>query len=330
MSYAVSFIAHIQAIKECVQRLGGRANCDLDTGALQVRAGGKYVDLSPQYALRHDGSIGYSAVLVNQVEFFAGWRPYRDRAWPIGQDKRRFKEFCSLHGLLTPRVWARPREVTGNALIKHATGSFSKGMAGPFTPPVLKASSRELHQEEFLEEFVQGDIVKAWYWNADPVALEVLPMPTVVGDGKTSLHDLIERKRVAHLPGTDWEVWGATVALQGLGLDSIVAAASRVMVDYRYLSPLHPALPDAPNLNCMAAREGTVLLRHLRDAGPLFWTGIPAESRQDTLYTIDAVTDTSGQPVFLEMNCNPVVHPDAYPPMLDSLFGTPEAPACTH
>ena len=40
--------------------------------------------------------------------------------------------------------------------------------------------------------------------------------------------------------------------------------------------------------------------------------------RGPSLFTLDAMVDGQGQVQFLEMNCNPLVHPDLYAPMLQA------------
>ncbi|HEY4210834.1 MAG TPA: hypothetical protein VGM84_05120 [Steroidobacteraceae bacterium] len=321
MTYSVSFLAHLRAIKECLPKFEASARCNLRTGGLEIRARGRCVELHPQFAFPQNGSIAYSLKLEAHMEFFVGWRPYVNRVWPLSYDKKSFKDFCAQSGLRTPRSWQQAQSVSENVLVKHATSSFCRGISGPFTQEGLKGANRALQQGEFFEEFIQGDIVKVWYWNANPVALEVLPMPTVTGDGSSSLRKLLGRKAVAHLPGNDWDVWAAVAAFQGLTLDSVIAAGKKVLVDFRYLSSLHPFAPNAQNLNVLADYEGTPLMNQLRAAGKPFWEAIPAEIRPDTLYSIDAMIDGQRNALFLEMNCNPAVHPDAYAAMFESLFG---------
>ncbi|HZX85272.1 MAG TPA: hypothetical protein VFF19_16995 [Reyranella sp.] len=43
------------------------------------------------------------------------------------------------------------------------------------------------------------------------------------------------------------------------------------------------------------------------------------------MFTIDASVDAQSQAWLLEMNSNPMVHPDVYPAMLKSIFEHPQA-----
>jgi hypothetical protein len=48
--------------------------------------------------------------------------------------------------------------------------------------------------------------------------------------------------------------------------------------------------------------------------------GIPAEIRDGTVFTVDAIVDTSNAIWALEMNSNPFLHPAVYELMLRSLL----------
>jgi D-alanine-D-alanine ligase-like ATP-grasp enzyme len=62
----------------------------------------------------------------------------------------------------------------------------------------------------------------------------------------------------------------------------------------------------------------------LARAGAVFWTGIPADIRDNTLYAVDAVLDDNNKLWFLEMNSNPFVHPEAYTHMVTSVIDSPD------
>jgi len=69
------------------------------------------------------------------------------------------------------------------------------------------------------------------------------------------------------------------------------------------------------------------LAPQLAEIGAILWRGIPEEIRPATLFTVDGVVDDEQQIWLLEMNCNPVLHPDAYPLMFETLFGPAELSA---
>lgn len=319
MSYSTNWITHFRAISACMPKIGGRAACNLETGVLEIRARGRRVELLPQFGFsRENGGIGYQRTLVETSAFFVGWRPYGNRVWPLSLDKRTFKAYCRANGVAVPRQWNRLEDVEADVLIKRGVSSFSEGIEGPYTPEALRASGRALADGEFFEEFIPGDIVKVWYWNAAPVCLEAIAMPTVTGGGMHTLRQLINRVKLPH-SGGNWPAWQATAEYQGFSLDDVVPPGQRVLVEFRYASDLHPVSPAFPNLNVLGRFAGTPVMDRLRGSGEVFWRGIPEPVRQDAVFTVDGILDRSGTIRFVEINSNPAVHPDVYSPMLEGI-----------
>ena len=114
----------------------------------------------------------------------------------------------------------------------------------------------------------------------------------------------------------------ALAQYQEVAWDEPIPAGKTVLADFRYASPLFSA--GFQNQNVMAKHAGSDLGRQLAEAGPVLWRAIPENRRDATLYTVDAIMDGDGQVWFLEMNCNPAVHPDAYFAMFEHLFGAAE------
>jgi len=323
MSYGANWFIHFDAISKCLAKMGGRATCDMETGTLEIRARGRRIELFPQFVLfKPAGGVGYALKLVEAVHSFVGWRPYVNRTWRLSSDKRAFKTFCLENGVCVPRLWTRPEEVEADVLIKRGVSSFSEGIHGPYKPDALKRSGRTPTQGEFFEEFILGDIIKVSYWNAAPVCLDVLPMPTVTGDGARTLRQLIMRLKVAHIE-CDWQACQAIAEYQGLSLASVVPEGRRVLVEFRYQSLLHPVATDFPNTNVLAKFAGAPLMDQLRGSGEIFWRGIPEGVRQNTLFTVDGILDRNGTAHFVEINSNPALHPDVYGPMLEGLVCPP-------
>lgn len=319
LSYSTNWLVHFRAVSECLAKIGGRATCSMDTGALDVRARGRRVELFPQFGLFHPGGMGYSPKLTPSTVFFVGWRPYVNRFWPLSFDKRAFKAFCRGNGVQTPRQWTRPEEVETDVLIKRGVSSFSEGLKGPYTPAAVRRMGRTPGDGEFFEEFITGEILKVSYWNTTPVCLEVVRMPTVTGDGAHTFRQLINLAKFPYVPGL-WEEWQDICDYQGLSFDSVVPKGRRVLIDFRYHSRLHPGSADYTNENVLASFTGTPLMDQLRRSGQVFWRGIPEAVRQQTLFTVDGILDRNGTAHFVEINSNPAMHPDCYSPMFEDLF----------
>lgn len=318
MQYSVNMLAHFRAINECLSKFGGRAELNVETLRLEIRARGRRIELEPQFIFIHEGSLAYTPQLVPQVLDFSGWRGYFNRVWPLATDKLNFKEFCKTHRIRTPKTWSKPGDVSANAIIKRSRSSFAQGITSPLTPAMIQSGNYALAAGDFFEEFIEGKIVKVWYWNELPVCLDIVAMPSVVGDGKRRLRQLIDKIRQPIIAG-DWQMWDAIARFQGLNLDSVVPQGQKVIVDFRYLSAAHPVSLD--NRNCIESYAASPLLRELSETGRTFWQGIPENFRENVIYSIDGILDDRNQLWYLEMNCNPIVHPDLYLPMLESYFG---------
>jgi len=75
------------------------------------------------------------------------------------------------------------------------------------------------------------------------------------------------------------------------------------------------------NENVVAAVRDTAIGAQFEQAGRRLLAAIPPDMRGDTLFTLDAVVNAGDQAWFLEMNSNPMVHPDAYRAMIENAFG---------
>jgi hypothetical protein len=317
MQHGVNLLAHIRAINECLPAIGGRAELNLETLRLQIKARGKRVELEPQFIFLQQYSLAFTPQWLPQATDFCGWRAYFNRIWPLALDKLKFKAYCQAHSIRTPQMWARPQDVTTNALLKRTTSSFGKGISSPLTPAMIGAARYSLNEGDFFEQFVQGLIAKVWYWNELPVCLDVFSMPSVVGDGVLQLQQLIDRIRQPWWP-PDSSMWEAVARFQGVTLESVIPAGQKILVDFRYLSTANPFV--LTNRNVIGKYTGSALLAELGQVGRLFWQGIPENSRDNVIYSIDGIIDDEQRMWYLEMNCNPIVPPDLYAPMLGSLL----------
>ncbi|HEY9105956.1 MAG TPA: hypothetical protein VIN58_04705 [Roseateles sp.] len=310
-----NYLQHALAISRWLGQHGASAGIDPATYVMDIRLGGRTVRFFPQFStLASDGLPAFSPELSDGVSGFVGWLPYFNKRWPIAQDKLAFKVFARAQGLRTP-AWSglNGPGVEGPVLVKRQQSTFGRGMLGPFP----NASDVSLTAGDYIEAFITGRIVKAWYWNSTPIVVEAVTMPTVTGDGASSLCGLI----AASLKGRDtWPDGLDTLArLQGFELDAIVPAGHTVLSDYRYMSPLNPT--HYVDHNVWPAVGGSALGAQLLPAGEACATAIPAEVRGGgTMFSLDGIEDANGRLWFLEANCNPQLHPACYPWMLNAIF----------
>jgi len=282
---------------------------------MDIQLGHRTVRFYPQFSgTMPDGLPSFTPELRDGVSGFVGWLPYFNKRWPIAQDKLVFKAFARAKGLRTP-AWSglHGPGVDGPVLVKRQQSTFGRGMQGPFAD----SNDVSLGAGDYLEAFVTGRIIKAWFWESTPIVVEAAPMPTVTGDGASSLRSLITSK-LRHRG--EWpDGLHAIATLQGLELDAIVPSGTVAICDYRYMSPLNPA--HHIDHNVWPAARGTTLGDQLVSAGEACAAAIPAEVRAGgTMFSLDGIEDAQGRLWFLEANCNPQLHPACYPWMLNAIF----------
>lgn len=282
---------------------------------MDIRHGGKTVRFFSQFSsVAADGLPSFTPELGDGVSGFVGWLPYFNKRWPIAQDKLAFKVFARANGLRTPE-WSGPHGpgMHGPVILKRRQSTFGRGLSGPFPD----SSGISLAPGDYIEAFVTGRIVKAWYWNATPIVVEAVPMPTVTGNGANSLRALITAKLPEQGPWPDG--LDALAQLQGLELDAIPPAGMTVLSDYRYMSPLNPS--HHVDHNVWPAARDSALGAQLLSAGEVCASAIPQEVQGGgTMFSLDGIEDAEGRLWFLETNCNPQLHPACYAWMLNAIF----------
>jgi hypothetical protein len=198
--------------------------------------------------------------------------------------------------------------------------SFGEGLRGPFQAVDPADAEQQLADGEYYENFIPGAIAKAWCWAGRCVALHLHSPTFVVGDGGSSVRDLVGRLPDSRDAPHDWDLIGRLARLCKVeSLDEVLPLRKDVLVEYRYGSRYDPTIAASPNL--VPGLAQTELLAQFSSAAALLQQTVPRQRAH--LFTLDAVVDRDGNAWFLEMNCNPLVHPDAYAAMLSSAFGSP-------
>ncbi len=314
---------HMKSINACLSRFGADATVNLRTFRLEVRARNRYYHFVPQFIYLDGEKLHFSPQLPGNVRGFIGWLPYFNKRWPLATDKLAFKGFCNAAGLPTPRGWEKPSESVRDFIIKQRTSSFGYGIRGPFRKLDAGHPAHKIEDREYCEHFVAGTIAKAWYWNDKPVCLELRKMPTITGNGVDTMLQLASPKILSlfGLPLEHREI-EALAQYQDASLDTVIPAGTTLLADFRYSSPLIQT--TAQNQNVLSENLGNEIGRQFVEAGPTLWQGIPEDIRAATAFTVDAIVDDKNRVWFLEMNCNPILHPDVYLPMFETLFGPAE------
>lgn len=322
MLYQIDYWNHVAGIQKAAAELGLKAHMDMANLQLTISDGTKNTHWFPRFVNNlGPGQFAYSEQRTETTTGFIGWLPYRMRAWETATSKLAFKTYAAQHGVATPAACVDPGMIRGPFIVKKLRSSFGAGIRGPYPRYDPAAPQQQLQEGECYENFIPGQIVKASYWGVTLGAVEFRRMPAVAGNGTQTLRQLVEA--LAPKPGArphDWEAIGGLARLCGLeSADSVPAAGQEVLIDFKYGSRYEPL--QRKNRNIIGEIRGTPLAAQLDRAGETLVGSIGKEhDGATTFYTLDAMVDAEGTVLFLEMNSNPMVPPDMYALMLESIF----------
>lgn len=313
-----SFFDHFKWFRSAAASAGAQGFVTLEGCHAMVRWGEQQRVFHPQFQATVRGVLQYQPVFTDDTTRFAGWLPYRLKQWDIAVDKLAFKRYAEAVGLATPRYWLAPGDDTRNVVVKTPRSSFGRGVDGPFR--LANARALDLSTGEFYEEFIEGWILKIWFWNEQPICAEMEATPAVQGDGASTLRSLISR-RIRSTPGISEteeaemiERCGVVVHYFGRQLDDILPARARQMIEFRYGT--HLMLARDRRVVRLDTPERPEWFDQAVEAGRKLFDAIPKAVRAHTAYTVDAVLARDGKLQLLEMNCNPAMHPLVYPAMV--------------
>lgn len=317
--YKTNLLEHAKAVAQWARSHGAHSAIDGDDLTLRVRRGPREVLLRPQFvAIRAGGRMAYVATPEPTAIGMVGWFGYPVQGWPISKSKREFKRVAAQLGIDVPPWWSDSREATGPYLIKPDGSAFGYGIRGPFAPGSTDPRART-GEGEYADAFKSPRIARAWYWGATLAVLELFDMPVLTGDGTHTFTALLQQALAADatLPAGHADL----ATLQGHAADAPVPAGTRVLVDYRYVSPFNPTV--YANHNVLARIDGSPLHRRFAEAGRLLWPLLPGAGERRMAFVLDAIVDNAERAWFLEINSNPQLHPDLYPVMLSDLLPEP-------
>lgn len=322
MYYLFRPIKHLHPIREWALAHDAQMLIAPETFEMTIRFAGRQIVLVPRFVREHNGQTIYQRDFAGDGDFI-GWMPYPVKSWPLSTDKTLFKEYALANGLRVTASWTEGPPLAPDYIVKPAIGSFGVGIRGPFGPLAPLNSDDPLQAGNFCEQFIRGRSAKAWFWNGEPVALEVLTPPQITGDGRRTLREIATQPRGNFDLTMDLDDSVQILAWQGYHPDEVVPEGVNVMLDFRYMTP-----HDRVTLkNRDVWQQATAAVKaQFCFAGPLLYRGIPDAIRRHSVFTLDAVIDDDDRVWLLEMNSHPMIHPNVYPHMLASVF-TEEIPA---
>jgi hypothetical protein len=327
MSYINVTVNHFRAIQKWAAETGGRATLDVATFQLEVKHRNRYFQLLPQFTAWIDGRLSHVPSLVDGVFGFAGWLPYRPYSLELSTDKLSFKRFVADAGLRTPAAWPDAASAERDFILKRSKGSFGIQLAGPFrieqrlsaTPGAAARGRGEL----FAEEFIAGDILKAWFWGSRLFFVHVQRYLSVTGDGARAIEDLA-RERMGQLPdewpgSPDRAIAAACASYQGRRMEEPVDFGVPVWIDFRYGRATGRAPGTSRSDNALDELSDATR-RHIEDVGRRVGAELGRLLAAPVAFTLDGVIDASGEVWWLEMNSNPIFPAEGYASMFEDLF----------
>jgi hypothetical protein len=318
---------HMKRLKQAIEKHGAEASIDSSSFNLVIKRGSESWVLYPQFSRMSEGRRSYTTEFKDDVTNFNGWYPSVNKSWALSSDKLLFKARVSERGFNTPLHTqdrnARPHDV----IIKQSSSSFGEGLRGPYREVRDDRPETLLREGEYYEQFMFGWIAKIWFWDETPICMKLLDMPAIVGDGKSTVRELLNARREfirVHYPDNwlqmqDWSFLDEFLAYQQVDYQDVPARGRQVLIDYRYNNLWVKMAWDHDN--ALANAESSELKEQLETVGSVLWREIPEDIRAGSVFTVDAILDNRDCLWLLEMNSNPQVHPDVYLPMIASLLG---------
>ncbi len=313
MDYLASPLRHLAVVREWMSHNGAEGNVNPFSFVLSIRQKNRRIAFAPKFVFRHEGRLAYTEQFRDEESVFVGWMPYPVKRWDVSADKLQFKDLMLTAGLRVPEG-IDPGAAANDYIVKRRRGSFGQDMAGPYE----KDRSQVLNPEQFAEAFIDGRSAKAWYWAGILVAVEIIDRPYIQADGLRTLASIANTPRGSFDHRYSIEKSAEFIEYQGFSASNVSEKGRRIFLDYRHASIFdRVAKSDRNVLDTLSAE----LRRQFVDAGGVCAEHIAGIDSRERLFTLDAVVDASNVAWFLEINSNPMVHPKAYPLMLQSIFG---------
>lgn len=334
MAYIQIALNHFREMTRCAQRAGVEVKMDCATFSLEAKGRGRYFSLYPQFMVRVNGQIAYTQSLEAGNAAFIGWLPYRPISWREVSDKRLFKQLVLQNGLRAPGLVDTQRPAEVPFLIKQSAGSFGYGLDGPFRaserPAIDTTQAKSPNQQGqlFAEEFIPGAILKVWFWGEQPFFAHQQDFAQITGVGSKTVRELVE-DRLARI-GERFSGQGEQQAIvrslkfQDVELDEVLPEGRTAWIDYRYGRTYESTPPSAVSDSVWGQLSSSVRSK-AEGMGKIIGRRLTEHFGAPVLCAVDAIVDGNAEVWWLEANTNPMVPPEAYAVMFDTLFGVAAA-----
>ena len=305
---------HFKYILNSLNHYELQGTLDFDTFKIKITAQTRDIFLYPTFDVFIEDMHVFSDFIEN-ARGFSGWRAYPFKEIELLANKIEAKKFFKKMGIPTPEYSVMPEEITYDFIIKDNHGSFSENIEGPFKPDAL--NNVRLDKNKYLEEFVPGKIIKAWFLNDIFLCLESRNMPIVYGDEKKSLRTLATEH--FHLINKKVNKRNLETLLNFYGKtpDTVLKYGESQLIDFRYTYGLLEG-------KSYQAEELTgnemVLVAALKKTANVIYNYLKKEM-EGVVYTIDAIWNPPEKTMILEVNTHPGLHPYVYPAMISYLVG---------
>jgi hypothetical protein len=330
-SYLGVLLYHLWQLQEWAEKKDAQLNLDIKTFNLEVKYRGRYYTMYPTFQEKINDRLVYVTTMPRSSSFFGGWRPYRVVTHTHSISKIPFKKFLCEENIRTPRYienFDSATELEFDYILKNSKGSFGYQIDGPFRRQQLidRAKVQYKNQSEniFIEQFIEGHIVKIWFWGSRPFYAQLFDFPTITGDGHSTANELLLKR--LNQCGIDWgdysekEIVIECLKFQNFELHDVIDVDRSLWFDYRYgrnYQLYQGITPESDSvLSDLIEKTGNQISTMGVTLAKLLMREIPLP----ILVSVDAMLDSNENLWWLEMNTNPVVPPECYQVMFSDLF----------
>lgn len=315
---------HFKMLRESLNVVGGSARLNIETFEVEVKISSSIYTLYPQFLKFLGAKKDAGSEFSTDVICFSGWRPNRTVVAHDVENRLTFKTLLKKLGFPTPAYSLNPRTIRGPVVVRESARSIHEKIRGPFASP---ADAWVNHIDgEFLERYVPGELITTWFWNATPVVSEIRRMPTVIGDGCSTIRDLATEEAMNPNRTIDWNKLSNVIGFYGRTLDTVLSPEEMQIID----------LGSEPNFSrprnvyelTLPAHDPTFAV--LDAIGKSLSKELLLEDESRALYSVEGLVDYKKQISFLSINFDPVTHPALYPLIVENLPRTGDTRSPQH